>query len=92
MGLVFVEALGCECPVVATDLPAIRDVVIDGVTGVVCKQKNSADIACKIVFLLNNAEKRRELARAGRQHVVNHFDWNIIGQRYQRAIEYLAAK
>ena len=91
LGLVFVEALGCECPVVATDLPATRDVVIDGVTGVICKQNDSADLADKILLLLDNAEKRRESGRAGREHVIAHFDWKIISQRYQCVIENLTS-
>jgi glycosyltransferase involved in cell wall biosynthesis len=90
LGLVFVEALGCECPVVATDLPAIRDVVIDGVTGLVCKRNDSRDLAHKILSLLNHPETRRELGRAGRQHVLQYFDWQIVSRRYRDLIENMA--
>lgn len=82
LGLVLVEALACECPVVASDLPAIRDVVIDGVNGLICRQKNSADLAAKVCFLLEHPELRESLGSTGRQHVQERFDWVAISHRY----------
>jgi glycosyltransferase involved in cell wall biosynthesis len=86
LGLVFVEALGCECAVVASDLPAIRDIIIDGVTGVICKQRDSADLANKVISLLDNPNLRMMLAKAGRCHVVERFDWEIVARRYAELI------
>jgi glycosyltransferase involved in cell wall biosynthesis len=91
LGLVFVEALGCECAVVASDLPAIKDVVIDGVTGLICKQKDSEDLAGKVVALLESPDLRKSLGQAGRQHVLNHFDWQMTAGRYSRLIEELTS-
>lgn len=91
LGLVFVEALGCECPVVATDLPAIQDVVIDGVTGVICKRADSRDLAHKIVLLLGNPDLRRSLGRAGRAHVLERFDWGMVARRYAGLADDLAS-
>ena len=89
LGLVLVEALSCECPVVASDLPAIRDVVSDGVTGLVCMQENSSDLADKICFLLDHPETREKMGKAGRQHVREQFDWSVISRRYAALIENL---
>ena len=86
LGLVFVEALGCACPVVASDLPAIKDVVSDGVTGLVCKQKDSADLAKKILLLLDHPEQAQALGQAGRQYVLARFDWQIVARRYRDLI------
>lgn len=86
LGLVFVEALGCACPVIASDLPAIQDVVLDGITGLVCRQKDSVYLAEKIRYLLDNPEVGVALGQAGRQHVVKSFDWKIIAKRYQELI------
>lgn len=92
LGLVFVEALGCECAVIASDLAAIRDVVVDGVTGHICRQKDSVDLAGKVVALLNDSGLRQALGRAGRQHVLGRFDWRIVGDRYIQLIDDLAAR
>lgn len=89
LGLVLVEALACECPVVTTDLPAIRDVVIGGVTGLVCRQKDSADLAARVCSLLGHADLREKLGKAGRQHVQRHFDWSMISMRYAALLDEL---
>lgn len=89
-GLTFVEALGCACPVVATDLPAIRDVVIDGVNGLICRQKDSADLAAKVRYLLAHPDLRENLGKAGRKHVESRFDWTMIASRYAALIDELA--
>lgn len=89
-GLTCVEALGCACPVVATDLPAIRDIVIDGVTGLICKQKDSGDLAAKICFLLEHPELRATMGSAGRQYVQSRFDWATVSRRYAALIEEVA--
>lgn len=87
LGLVFVEALGCECPVVTTDLPAIRDVVHDGLTGLVCEQMSPRDIARNILFLFEHPDLARSQAQAGRVHVLEYFDWQIVARRYGELIE-----
>lgn len=87
LGLVLVEALGCGCAVVASDLPAIRDVVSDGVTGLLCKQRDSLDIATKVCDLLERPELRLSLGRAGREHVQERFGWATISSRYASLME-----
>ncbi|MDB5842233.1 MAG: glycosyltransferase [Herminiimonas sp.] len=89
LGLVFVEALGCGCAVVASDLPAIRDVIIDGVTGLICKQKDSADLGRKVLTLLDDPIQRAKLGAAGRRHVADRFDWEIVAERYRQLIDAL---
>ncbi|MEW5708281.1 MAG: glycosyltransferase family 4 protein [Pseudomonadota bacterium] len=90
LGLVLAEAMACECPVVASDLPAIRDVVIDGVTGLTARERNSADLASKVIALLDNPDLRKRLAEEGRRHVLARFDWEVVADRYARLIEVLA--
>lgn len=82
LGLVFVEALGCACPVIASDLPAISDVIRDGETGLICRQNDSVDLADKILFLLERPELQHSLGENGRRYVVDRFDWEIIAKRY----------
>jgi len=89
-GLVQVEALGCECAVVATDLPAIRDIIADGKTGLIVPQRNEAALAEKIILLLNSPDIRAELGRKGRDFVRERYDWDIISERYREMIENVA--
>jgi glycosyltransferase involved in cell wall biosynthesis len=91
-GLTLVEAMGCACPVVASDLPAIREIISDGVTGLLCRQSDSQDIAAKVCWLLEHPERREELGRAGRQYVQARFDWAATADRYADLIDGLARK
>jgi glycosyltransferase involved in cell wall biosynthesis len=86
-GLVLVEALGCECSVVVTDLPALRDIIIDGKTGLVVSQKNIQQLSDKVILLLNDYELGRSIGREGREFVLKHYDWSIIEQKYVDLIE-----
>jgi glycosyltransferase involved in cell wall biosynthesis len=86
-GLAYVEALGCGCAVVAAELPAIRDIVIDGVTGTICKQRDSSDVALKVSYLLDQPSLRESLGKTGREHVLSQFDWRTISHRYQQLID-----
>ena len=86
-GLVLVEALGCECAVVVTDLPAMQDIITDGKTGLVVAQKNVQEIAEKVAYLLDNPSLGRSLGKKGRQYVLERYDWDRIVQQYVVLIE-----
>jgi len=81
-GLVMVEALGCECAVIASDLPAIHDIIIDDKTGIIVKQKNVQQIAQEIIYLLDNPDMQRSLGKEGRKYVLERYDWEITKRKY----------
>ncbi len=91
LGLVIVEALGCECPVIASDLPAIHDVIEEGVTGLLARPADSNHLATNINLLLSDREMRNRLAANGRNYVLRHFDWHNIYLRYDKLLTSLAA-
>ena len=88
-GLVPVEALGCECAVVVSDLPAMRDIVKDEETGLVVRRESSEEIAGAVLRLLKYPPLVRRLAKEGRRDVRKRFDWGIIGKRYDDLIDLL---
>jgi len=81
-GLVCVEALACECPVIASDLPAVRELILNGETGLLFKRGDSDELAHKILALLDDPTLRHSLGKAGREFVSQWFDWQIVAQRY----------
>ncbi|HEY3327628.1 MAG TPA: glycosyltransferase, partial [Novimethylophilus sp.] len=90
LGLVLVEALACECPVIASSLPAIRDVVIHQRTGWLVPERNAIAIADAVIKLLGNPGLRRNLAVEGRSHVKANFDWIGVAARYGALIQALS--
>ncbi len=86
LGLVLVEAMGCGCAVIASALPAINDVIEDGVNGILVKPDEPIQLANAIDNLLLNPATRDRLATNGRQTAKLKFDWQIIAARYQDII------
>jgi glycosyltransferase involved in cell wall biosynthesis len=83
LGLVMAEALACECPVVASDLAAIRDIVKDGQTGLLARPGDARDIAARVERVLRDPVAARVLARRGRDVVLERFDWESVGAGYR---------
>ena len=87
LGLVMVEAMGCGCPVIASDLPAVRDVIRQGETGCVVTAADSAALATAIASLLADPTQRQTLSTQALATVRNGFDWESVTQRYQPCLQ-----
>ena len=70
-GRVLIEAMACEVPVIGSDSGEIPNVIGD--SGLVFKEGDVGDLASKLEVLINNKDVRVELARKGRQRVLNNF-------------------
>lgn len=81
-GLTLVEALACGCAAIASDLPAHREIIIDGETGLTVPLRDSLAISRAALSLLANAPLRQQLGHAGRGYVLKQFDWEIVAARY----------
>jgi len=85
-GLVLVEALGCGCPVVAADLPAVRELLDDGRGGRLFRAENPAELARAVLELLDDAQAAAALAQRGRAAVTESYDWRAIARRYSEML------
>lgn len=83
-GGVFTEAWSFGKPVVGGDIPAVREVVEDGVDGYLVKP-SARDIAEKIVHLLDNPGLASQLGQAGREKVAQHHSWKRVAERTRQA-------
>ena len=88
-GLVLVEAMGCGCAVVTTNLKAMQDIVTDGVNGMVVDEKSSDQIADAVNKLLTNSNDIARLQQCARDSVLERFDWQIITEKYCDMIDSL---
>jgi glycosyltransferase involved in cell wall biosynthesis len=88
-GLVQVEAMGCGCPVIAGDLPAIHDSIANEESGLLFPPGNSAALADTILGALNDPELCISLAQEARKRVVEQFDWEIVAEKYANLYEKL---
>ncbi len=91
-GLVIVEAMGCECPVVASRLPAIDDIAIDGETALLVPPADPAALADAIAAVLDDPSAARQRALAARVRALERFDWVSITRRYAALLERLIGR
>jgi len=86
-GLVLVEAIGCECAVISTDLEPMKDIITHNQDAIIVKQKSPDAITHAVKELFTNDNLAGRIAKHGRQQVVKYFDWNVIGEKYIRIIK-----
>ena len=82
LGLVAVEAHLCETPVVAFDSGGLRDVILDGETGVLARPLNAAGLAAAVRDLLRRPDRGASLGRAGRVRALEQFAPDVVARRY----------
>jgi glycosyltransferase involved in cell wall biosynthesis len=77
-GVACLEAMAHARPVVATDVGGLRDLVVDGETGIVVPSRDPAVLRAALERLLGDAELRRRLGAAGRERARERFSWDAV--------------
>ncbi len=75
-GVVAVEAMACECPVVVSDADGFTEVVVDGETGFIVPKRDVQATANAIQQFINNPLLRNDFGAKGRERVIELYDWN----------------
>jgi glycosyltransferase involved in cell wall biosynthesis len=65
-------------PVVATPMGGLRDLVVDGETGLVVPARDPAALRAALERLLGDPELRRRLGEAGRRRAGERFSWAAV--------------
>jgi glycosyltransferase involved in cell wall biosynthesis len=84
-GIVFLEAMACGLPVVATRAAAIPEVVPDRRAGLLVSPGNSSELAHALIELLARPGQRASYGAFGREYV-ERFDWDRVGQVFLEQI------
>ena len=91
LGLVAIEAMGCGAAVIISALPAVQDIVEDGVNGILVQPGNAKDLANSIKSLLIDTKTRDMIASRARQSVIEKFDWQVSVKKYLTVIASICA-
>ena len=83
-GLINLEAMACETPVVASAVGGIVEVVEDGATGILVEPGRPDDLATALRRVLENPALGQSLGRAGRRRVEARFSWASVAERTEQ--------
>jgi alpha-maltose-1-phosphate synthase len=87
LGIVNLEAMALEIPVVASDVGGIPEVVDDGRTGLLVHYEPTDEmgfrrgLADAIERIAGDQSTARSMGRAGRERVMAEFGWDVVAQR-----------
>jgi glycosyltransferase involved in cell wall biosynthesis len=76
-----IEAAACALPLVTTDVPGCREVVQDGVDGLLVSPRDAKGLAVAIARLQDDPALARRLGAAARLKALSEFDERIVIQR-----------
>lgn len=105
-GIINLEAMACETPVVASAVGGIPEVVVDGETGLLVPidpvsasdvepcdpDRFSRDLAAAVNDLLADPPRRAAMARRARARVEEHFSWTSIARQTLAFYESIIAR
>ena len=102
-GIINLEAMACETPVVASAVGGIKEVVVDGQTGFLVPlaqmnespfeatnpEKFAKDLAARVNQLMADPKLREKFGKAGRKRVEEHFSWASVAAKTKKLYETL---
>lgn len=84
-----IEAAACEKPIIATDVRGCREVVHDGINGLLVPPRDVAALVDALRRLANDPGLRQRMGSAGRRHVLANLDEQIVFRETRAVYEQL---
>lgn len=85
-GIVFIEALSYQLPVVGTCIGAIPDFISQGENGYMVQPGQVSELAQALINLLDDPEKCRRFGERGRVIAQDKYTWHKVGSRMKEGI------
>ncbi len=79
-GMSLVEAMGNRKPVIATRVGGMKEIVLEGKTGLFAEPNDEKSLAQAILKLLRDDDLCKAMGEAGYQRVIKHFSWDRIAE------------
>lgn len=88
---VLLEAMATGLPCIATSIPGIIEVIIDGENGLLVTPGAPRELSKALACLVQNSERRRALGQAARQTIERQFSIDHTAKQYQGVLHRVAA-
>ncbi len=86
-GIVALEALASGVPVVVSDIPGVRDVIVEGRQGLLAEPMKPTNIAGKVRTILENPDMAKHMGELGRKIVEERYTWDIVAEQIEGVYE-----
>lgn len=86
-GLTVLEAMALGMPVIASTGSGVSEVLEDNKTALVYKDRDTKELANKLLFCIQNPKKMKLISEAGRDYVLKTFTWEKFGVKFEKVME-----
>jgi glycosyltransferase involved in cell wall biosynthesis len=83
-GMVLIEAMACQTPVIGTTIGGIPEVIDDGIDGLVVPARDAHALAQAISYMIEHPEAARRMGEAGAAKVAARFTWENCVERTKK--------
>jgi glycosyltransferase involved in cell wall biosynthesis len=78
------EALSCGSALISSDASGNPEIVDDGKNGFVIPRRDIKTLQDRIITLIDDEQKRKEMGRISREIAINKFEWNLMTKKTQK--------
>jgi glycosyltransferase involved in cell wall biosynthesis len=89
MPMALLEAMALRKPIVATAVGGVPEVVEDGVTGILVRDRTRETLAAALVGLLSDPRRTHQVGEAGYERYLNHFTSVGMVSQYERLYDWV---
>ncbi|OEK04549.1 glycosyltransferase family 4 protein [Roseivirga misakiensis] len=90
-GIVLLEANAHAIPVIASDIPAIRETVTDRRNGILCQANKPQEFINAMEFMAKNPSIAERMGRVGQSNVLKQYTWSQIAENTIQAYNKIAS-
>lgn len=90
-GIVLLEANLRGIPVIASDLPSIRESITHGENGLLCRLSHPEEFTDAMIFLQENRSLAKQMGKSGEKRVREQYSWSKIADQTLELYHQLAS-
>jgi glycosyltransferase involved in cell wall biosynthesis len=79
-GIVLLEAMACRTPVIASDIPGVRENIANG-NGLLFTPRDVDGLANAIIHIISDEKKVKRMGGVGRKLIEEKYDWTTIAEQ-----------